>query len=44
MTMAKPVLRHRLLPTPDAAAAGFEPDLRIDRALAEVPHRPRGKG
>ena len=44
MTMAKPVFRHRLISTPDAAAAGFEPDPRIDRALAAVPHRPRGKG
>ncbi|MBI5502715.1 MAG: MoxR family ATPase [Deltaproteobacteria bacterium] len=44
MAMAKPVFRHRLLPTPDAAAAGFDPDARIDQALAQIPHRPRGKG
>ncbi len=39
--LARPVFRHRLLPTPDAAAEGFKPDARIERALAEVPHRPR---
>jgi MoxR-like ATPase len=41
IAMAKPVFRHRLIPTPDAAASGFDPDGRIDRALADVPHRPR---
>jgi MoxR-like ATPase len=40
-SMARPVLRHRLIPGPDAAAAGFEPDRRIEQALADVPHRPR---
>ncbi|MBI5487484.1 MAG: MoxR family ATPase [Deltaproteobacteria bacterium] len=43
MAMAKPVFRHRLIPTPDAAAAGFDPDGRIDQALAQIPHRPRSK-
>jgi MoxR-like ATPase len=44
IAMARPVFRHRLLPTPDAAAVGFQPDARIERALAEVPHRPKSRG
>jgi MoxR-like ATPase len=38
--MARPVFRHRLLPGPDAAAAGFDPDALVVRALNETPHRP----
>jgi MoxR-like ATPase len=43
MAMTKPVFRHRLIPTPDAAAGGFDPNAAIDRTLAEVPHRPRAR-
>jgi MoxR-like ATPase len=39
--MAHPVLRHRILPTFSAEAAGMSADRIIDRLLAEVP---RGKG
>jgi MoxR-like ATPase len=44
MAMARPVLRHRLIPTPDAAAGSFRPDALVERALAEVPHRPASRG
>lgn len=39
--LARPVFRHRLIPTPETAAEGFRPDALVERALAEVPHRPR---
>ena len=39
--IAHPILRHRILPTFSAEAAGMNSDKIIDRLLAEVP---RAKG
>ena len=41
VAVAGPILRHRILPTFSAEAAGMSSDKIIDRLLAEVP---RAKG